>query len=140
MAAQQSTTSTTPPAAAARSRRLIWWPAVAQMHCCEWSERAVLMRNKRINFHDGFSMRLLPRAAAPRPPTPDHAPRGRRCLNGGCSSMAVFRRNLSFSSRSFCAAAGTVDVTADENAVCVEREHSMASFACIVLSIGTFTM
>ena len=54
--------------------------------------------------------------------------------------MAVFRRNLSFSSRSFCAAVGTVDVPADESAVSVERERAMASFACIVLSIGTFTM
>ena len=116
------------------------WPAVAQMRCCEWSEQAVLMRNTRVIFHDGCSMRLLPRAAAARPPTPDHAPRGRRCLNGGCSSMAVFRRNLSFSSRSFSVAAGTVDVLADESASSVEKERAMASFACIVLSIGTFTM
>ena len=54
--------------------------------------------------------------------------------------MAVFRRNLSFSSRSFCAAVGTVDVPADKSAVSVERERAMVSFACIVLSIGTFTM
>ena len=56
------------------------------------------------------------------------------------ASMTVFRRNMSFSSRSFCAAAGTVDVLAEESASSVEREREMASFACIVLSIGTFTM
>jgi hypothetical protein len=61
-------------------------------------------------------------------------------VNGGCSSRAVFRRILSSSSRSFCAAIGKVEVLAGESALSVERERAMASFACIVLSIGTFTI
>ena len=122
------------------------WPAQEDMPAGGgiWDEMAVQVE---LSFLDSRARSLVAAACAYCHGRPRRG-RPRRTMlrmvvaavNGGCSSRAVFRRILSSSSRSFCAAIGKVEVLAGESALSVERERAMASFACIVLSIGTFTM